>query len=76
MMGIMDTREIIRDLLEVPELLTFKVTPEAVTVVDDLGRERVYPTDNKKRKYQFGAAVFDARARWDGAVFKKEIVVS
>jgi hypothetical protein len=73
MMAIMETRELVRDLLEVPELLTFKVTPEAVTVVDDLGRERVYPTDNKKRKYQFGAAVFDARARWDGAVFKKEI---
>ena len=73
MMAIMETRELMRDLMEVPELLTIKVASESVTVTDDLGRERVYPTDNKKRKYQFGAAVFDARARWEGAVFKMDI---
>jgi hypothetical protein len=73
MIAMMETRELVRDLLEIPELLTIKVASDAVTVTDDLGRERVYPTDNKKRKYQFGAAVFDARARWEGAVFKMDI---
>jgi hypothetical protein len=73
MMAMMETRELMRDLMEIPELLTIKVASDAVTVTDDLGRERVYPTDNKKRKYQFGAAVFDARARWEGAVFKMDI---
>jgi hypothetical protein len=73
MMAMMETRELMRDLMEIPEKLTIKVASDAVTVTDDLGRERVYPTDNKKRKYQFGAAVFDARARWEGAVFKMDM---
>ena len=73
MMAMMETRELMRDLMEIPELLTIKVAADAVTVTDDLGRERVYPTDNKKRKYQFGAAVFEARARWEGAVFKMDM---
>jgi hypothetical protein len=72
-MVMMETRELMRDLMEIPEKLTIKVASDAVTVTDDLGRERVYPTDNKKRKYQFGAAVFDARARWEGAVFKMDM---
>ncbi|HEY7475438.1 MAG TPA: hypothetical protein VH679_10535 [Vicinamibacterales bacterium] len=72
-MAIVETREIVRDLMEVPEGLTLKVTPEGVSFTDDLQRERTFPTDNKKRKYQIGAAQFEARARWDGAVFKKEI---
>ena len=72
-MQIIETRQLVRDLLEVPEALTFKVTPESVSITDDLDRERTYPTDNKKRKYQLGAAQFDARARWDGAAFKKDI---
>lgn len=72
-MAIIETRELVRDLLEVPEKLKFNVTPDSVTITDDLDRERVYPTDNKKRKYQLGAAQFDARARWEGAVFKKDI---
>jgi hypothetical protein len=72
-MAIIETRELVRDLLEVPEKLKFNVTPDSVAITDDLDRERVYPTDNKKRKYQLGAAQFDARARWEGAVFKKDI---
>ena len=72
-MAIVETREIVRDLMEVPEKLTLKVTAEGAIFTDDLGRERLYNTDYKKRKYQIGAAQFEARARWDGAVFKKEI---
>jgi hypothetical protein len=72
-MAFVETREIVRDLMEVPEGLRVKVTADGVTITDDLDRERTYPTDNKMRKYQLGAAQYEARARWDGAVFKKEI---
>jgi hypothetical protein len=72
-MAFVETREILRDLLEVPEGLTLKVTAEGVSITDDLDRERTYPTDYRKRKYQLGAAQYEARARWDGKVFKKEI---
>jgi hypothetical protein len=72
-MAIIETRELVRDLLEVPETLTLKLTPDSVIITDDLDRERTYPTDNKKRKYQLGAAQFDARARWEGPAFKKDI---
>ena len=72
-MAIVETREIVRDLMEVPERLSVKVTADAVVFTDDLNRERTYQTDYKMRKYQIGAAQFEARARWDGAAFKKEI---
>ena len=62
-----------RDLLEVPWGLTIDVTAAAVTFTDDLDRSRTYATDGKKRKYQLGAAVFNAKTVWDGARLKKEI---
>ena len=72
-MAFIETRELVRDLMEVPEGLKVTVSAEGVTITDDLDRERLYPTDNKMRKYQLGAAQYEARARWDGAAFKKEI---
>ena len=72
-MMVAERRAIVRDLLEVAEKLTIRVTAGAVTVKDDLGRERTYPTDGKTRKYQLGAAQFEARATWDGVKFRKEI---
>lgn len=68
-----ETRALMRDLLEIPEQLTIKVTDAAVTFVDDLERERTYPTDGSKQKYQLGAAKFDARTAWDGPQLKKQI---
>jgi hypothetical protein len=68
-----EMRELERDLLEVPEKLRIVVTSDAVTFTDDLDRSRVYPTDNKKHKYQLGAAVFHAKVLWDGHQLKREI---
>ena len=70
---IAERRALIRDLMEVPEIMTIRVTNDGVTFVDDLKRERTYLTDGKLRKYQIGAAQFEARASWDGTRFRKDI---
>lgn len=62
-----------RDLLEVPEGLTIAVSDDSVTFVDDLMRQRTYPTDGRKQRYQLGAARFDARVTWVGARLRKDI---
>ena len=46
--------------------LAFDITFASVTVTDDLDRKLVFITDGKKRHFQLGAAVFDAKATWDG----------
>ncbi len=66
-------RSAARDLLEVPERLTITASTGAITIADDLDRARTYPTDGKKRKYQLGSAVFEAKASWEGPRLKKEI---
>jgi hypothetical protein len=62
-----------RDLLEVPEALTISVEPGKITFIDDLERERTYPTDGSKQKYQVGAARFDARLTWDDGQLRKHV---
>ena len=66
-------RSAARDLLEVPWSLTVDVTPESVTFVDDLERSRTYLTDGKKKKFQLGAAIYNAKTYWDGARLRKDI---
>ena len=66
-------RSAARDLLEVPWSLTIDVTQDAVTFVDDLERSRTYLTDGRKKKFQLGAAVFNAKTYWDGVRLKKDI---
>jgi len=66
-------RDLVRDLMEVPEALRIQVAEQSITFTDDLDRERTYPTNNRKQKYQLGAAVFEAKVRWDGPQLKKEI---
>ena len=68
-----EMRALVRDLLEVPEMLRIKVSDDAVTFTDDLERERIYPIDGKKRKYRLGAASFEAKLYWSGAQLKKDI---
>src|SRR5262249_41749692 len=58
---------------EVPQTLKIKVSSEAVSLTDDLDRERTYPTSGKKQHYQLGAANYDAKAYWDGHQFYKDI---
>jgi hypothetical protein len=72
-MFVEERRALVRDLLEVAETLTIRVTGTSVTFVDDLDRERTYPTDGKMHKYQLGAAQFEARATWDGSRLRKDI---
>jgi len=57
----------------VPERLTLAVTPDAVTIIDDLDRARTYQTNNKSKRYQLGAATFNARTRWDGPQLKQQL---
>jgi hypothetical protein len=66
-------RGMMRDLVEVAEALTIKVSPDAVTFTDDLERERTYPTNGRKQKYQLGAAVFQASTRWQEGQLHKSI---
>jgi len=71
-----ERRALVRDLLEVPELLRIRVTNDSVIFTDDLLRERTYPVNGKMQKYQIGAARFEARASWEGAQFRKDIEAS
>ncbi len=68
----METRETLRDLLEVAEELTIAVTPETVTITDDLERQLAFPTNDKKQKYQLGAATFEGRTRWEGHQLRQQ----
>jgi hypothetical protein len=70
---IAERRALVRDLLEVPEMLRIRVTSDSVVFTDDLLRERTYFINSKMQKYQIGAARFEARAYWDGAQLRKDI---
>ena len=70
---IQNAQNFVRDLLEVPEALTIRVSADAVTFTDDLSRERVFPTDGKGREYRLSASRFDAKTVWDGRQLRREI---
>jgi hypothetical protein len=70
---IRENRDLSRDLLEIAETLTFTVSADAVTITDDLGRARTYPTDNQRQRYRLGASEFHARVRWDNGRLLREI---
>ncbi len=71
--AIREHRDMVRDLMEIAETLEFVVTDESVTITDDLGRARTYPTDNERYPYRLGGSAFDARARWEGTRLVREI---
>lgn len=70
---IQENRSLTRDLMEIPEVLTISVDPQAVTFTDDLQRARTYPVTGERRKYQLGAARFNAVAQWNGSRLEKKI---
>ncbi len=70
---IRDTENFVRDMLEVPELLQIRASDSEVTFVDDLSRERTYPTDGKGRDYWLSASKYEAKVLWDGPQLKREI---
>jgi hypothetical protein len=70
----LELRALTRDLMEVPETLTFRVAPPNVSITDDLERELVFDTSiTRMEKYQLSAAQFEARAYWEGRVLHKRI---
>jgi hypothetical protein len=68
-----ENRDLLRDLLEIPEALTIRVAADRVTFIDDLNRERTYPTDGSKNKYQLAASRFNAKLTWDAGQLRKEV---
>jgi len=70
---IQENRSLTRDLLEIPEMLTITIEPQAVTFVDDLDRTRTYPVTGERRKYQLGAARFNATTSWADSRLEKKI---
>ena len=71
--AVREHRDMVRDLMEIAETLTFTVSDEAVTMVDDLERARTYPTDGRSHEYRLGASEFRARVSWDNARLVREI---
>ena len=67
------SRDTLRDLMEIAPGLSFEVTDTTVTLTDDLERTLMFPTDGRKQKYLLGAAIFDAKAYWEGSKFKLDI---
>jgi hypothetical protein len=67
------SRDLMRDLLEIPEQLTLTVTPESITFKDDLERSRTYPTDGSKHSYRLGGSAYDARVVWRNSQLRKDI---
>jgi hypothetical protein len=70
---VQESRDLSRDLLEIPESLTIRLTPGAVTFTDDLDRARTYLTNGVKQKYQLGASRFEASIDWDSSHLIKHI---
>jgi hypothetical protein len=70
---IQENRSLTRDLLEVPESLAISLSPAQISFMDDLRRERVYPTTGEKARYQLGAARFNAAMEWNGSQLVKRI---
>jgi hypothetical protein len=67
------SRDLVRDLMEIPESLTVAVTPADITFTDDLNRTRTFPTDGSKHRYQLGASQFSARVEWRDSQLRKDI---
>lgn len=67
------SRDLMRDLLEIPESLTVTVTPESISFKDDLDRTRTYPTDGSKHSYRLGGSEYDARVVWRNSQLRKDI---
>lgn len=68
-----ENRDLTRDMLEIAETLTLAVSDESVAITDDLGREWLYPTDNRRQRYRIGASEFFARVRWEDGRLRREV---
>lgn len=68
-----ENRELSRDLLEVAETLSIAVSPDTVSITDDLGRELTFPTDGSRHRYRLSASEFLARVSWEGNRLRKDV---
>jgi hypothetical protein len=69
----LEQRDAQRDLMEIAPQLKFDVSSSTVTITDDLDRVLTFQTDGKSKKYQLGAAVFDAKTSWSGAQLRNDM---
>jgi len=68
-----ESRDMMRDLLEIAETLEFSVSDATVTMTDDLDRVRTFSTDGSRQRTRLGASEFSARVRWDGNRLRRDI---
>ncbi len=68
-----ESRDLARDLLEVPETLQIDVGDGTITITDDLERSRTYTTDGRKERQQIAASRFDVRTSWVDGQLRQEI---
>jgi hypothetical protein len=68
-------RSAMRDLLEVAESLSFRVSPDSVTITDDLQRALTFATSGTKEKRQLAATEFNVRTRFTGGALTQQMTV-
>jgi hypothetical protein len=64
-----------RDLLEVAESLSFRISPDSVTITDDLQRALTFATSGTKEKRQLAATEFNVRTRFTGGALTQQMTV-
>jgi hypothetical protein len=68
-------RSAMRDLLEVAESLSFRVSSDSVTITDDLRRALTFATSGTKEKRQLAATAFNVRTRFTGGALTQQMTV-
>jgi hypothetical protein len=68
-------RSAMRDLLEVAESLSFRVSPDSVTITDDLQRALTFATSGNKEKRQLAATEFSVRTKFTGGALTQQMMV-
>src|SRR5580692_7331893 len=68
-------RSAMRDLLEVAESLSFRVSSDSVTITDDLQRALTFATSGTKEKRQLAATEFNVRTRFTGGALTQQMTV-
>ena len=64
-----------RDLLEVAESLSFRVSSDSVTITDDLQRVLTFATSGSKEKRQLAATEFNVRTKFTGNALTQQMTV-
>jgi hypothetical protein len=66
-------RELTRELMDAPQLLTVVVSSDAVSFTDEHGGSHKFRTDGKKEQIEFGPGTkVDTKTKWDGNTLSQE----